>query len=103
MYLRDGSAEAILRAATLEIEIADQTFYLTQSQYTDTGPTSASTDPYLYELQQMTAKKQMTGYIEMTASDLDTLRNASPYHSSRTIIPMIIKMMLTMMMMMKHN
>ena len=28
-----------------EIEVADQTFYLTQSQYTDTGPTSPSTDP----------------------------------------------------------
>ena len=28
-----------------EIEAADQTFYLTQSQYTDTGPTSHSTDP----------------------------------------------------------
>ena len=28
-----------------EIEDADQTFYLTQSQYTDTGPTSPSTDP----------------------------------------------------------
>ena len=28
-----------------EIEAADQTFYLTQSQYTDTGPTSPSTDP----------------------------------------------------------
>ena len=27
------------------IEAADQTFYLTQSQYTDIGPTSASTDP----------------------------------------------------------
>ena len=26
-------------------EIADQTFYLTQSQYTDTGPTSLSADP----------------------------------------------------------
>ena len=25
-----------------EIEVADQTFYLTQSQYTDTGPTSPS-------------------------------------------------------------
>ena len=29
----------------IEIEVADQTFYLTQSQYTDTGPTSPSTDP----------------------------------------------------------
>ena len=28
-----------------EIEIADQTFYLTQSQYTDTGLTSPSADP----------------------------------------------------------
>ena len=28
-----------------EIEVADQTFHLTQSQYTDTGPTSLSVDP----------------------------------------------------------
>ena len=28
-----------------EIEVAFQTFHLTQSQYTDTGPTSPSTDP----------------------------------------------------------
>ena len=28
-----------------EIEVADQTFYLTESQYTDTGSTSPSTDP----------------------------------------------------------
>ena len=28
-----------------DIEVADQTFHLTQSQYTDTGPTSPSTDP----------------------------------------------------------
>ena len=28
-----------------EIEVADQTFYLTQSQYTDTGPTSPIADP----------------------------------------------------------
>ena len=28
-----------------EIEVADQTFHLTQSQFTDTGPTSPSTDP----------------------------------------------------------
>ena len=28
-----------------EIEVADQTFYLTQAQYTDTGPTSPSADP----------------------------------------------------------
>ena len=28
-----------------EIEVADPTFHLTQSQYTDTGPTSSSADP----------------------------------------------------------
>ena len=28
-----------------EIEVADQTFHLTQSRYTDTGPTSPSADP----------------------------------------------------------
>ena len=28
-----------------EIEVADPTFHLTQSQYTDTGQTSPSTDP----------------------------------------------------------
>ena len=30
-----------------EIEVADQAFYLTQSEYTDTGPTSPSTDPII--------------------------------------------------------
>ena len=45
VYLRDRSAQTIWRAATLEIEAADPTFYLTQSQYTDTGPTSPSADP----------------------------------------------------------
>ena len=29
-----------------EIEVADQTFHFTQSQYTDTRPTSPSTAPY---------------------------------------------------------
>ena len=29
-----------------EIEVTDQTFYLTQSQYTDTGPTSPSADHF---------------------------------------------------------
>ena len=30
-----------------ETEVADQTFRLTQSQYTDTGPTSSSADPMI--------------------------------------------------------
>ena len=42
VYLREGSAQAILRAV---VEAADQTFYLTQWRYTDTGLTSPSDDP----------------------------------------------------------
>ena len=38
------SAGTIVSAATM-IEVADPTFYLTQSQYTHTGPTSPSTEP----------------------------------------------------------
>ena len=30
-----------------EIEVADKTFCLTQSQYTDTGPTGLRTDPIM--------------------------------------------------------
>ena len=30
-----------------EIELADQSFYLTQSQYTDTGPTIHNADPIM--------------------------------------------------------
>ena len=44
MYLRDGSAKTIFTSCHTEIEVADQTFHLTQSQYTDTGQTSPSTD-----------------------------------------------------------
>ena len=43
-YLRDGAAQTILQCHT-EIEVADQTFDLIKSQYTDTGPTSPSIDP----------------------------------------------------------
>ena len=34
-------------AAHTEIEVADQTFHLTQSQYTDTGPTTPIADPVM--------------------------------------------------------
>ena len=47
-YLRYGPAQIIVCAAALtrtEAGDADQTFYFTQSQYTDTGPTSPSVDP----------------------------------------------------------
>ena len=35
----------LLFSCHTEMEAADQTLYLTQSQYTDTGPTSPSADP----------------------------------------------------------
>ena len=41
VYLTDGSAQTSLPAA------ADQTFYLTQSQCTDTRPTSPNADPMM--------------------------------------------------------
>ena len=34
-----------LTCCRTEIKVADQTFHLTQSQYTDAGPTSPSADP----------------------------------------------------------
>ena len=44
MYLRNGSALTLTCCHT-QIEVADPTFYFTRSRYSDTGPTSPSTDP----------------------------------------------------------
>ena len=47
-----------------EIEAADQTFYLTQSQYADTGPTSPSADPITpgaWQGSHWSAKFEVTG------------------------------------------
>ena len=47
-----------------EIEVADQTFHLTQSQYTGTGPTSPSTDPITpdtWQLSHWSANFEVTG------------------------------------------
>ena len=49
-----------------EIEAADQTFHLTQSQYTDTGPSSPSTDPLTPDAWQYgnwSANFEVTGMI----------------------------------------
>ena len=45
VYLRDGFYSDNLTCYHAEMEIADQTYYFTQSQYTDTGPTISSADP----------------------------------------------------------
>ena len=42
-YLSDGSASTILPATALKWKLQIKTCYLTQSQYTDTGPTSRTT------------------------------------------------------------
>ena len=43
--LKDGNSSDKFTCCHIEIEVADQTFYLTQSHYTDTGPTTPSSDP----------------------------------------------------------
>ena len=74
-----------------EIEVADQTFYLTQSQYTDTGPTSPSVDPITpgawqgshwsanFEVPGMTRPRKNPGASGIRTRDLPLSRR-TPYH-----------------------
>ena len=74
-----------------EIEVADQTFYLTQSQYTDTGPTSPSADPIMpgawqgshwsanFEVTGMTRPRKNPGASGIRTRDLPLSRR-TPYH-----------------------
>ena len=51
-----------------EVEVADQTFYLTQSQYTDTGPTSPSSDPVMpgaWQGSHWSANFEVTGMTQL--------------------------------------
>ena len=45
MFNAQPTCSGIVCLLAAEIEVADQTFHLTQSQYTGIGPTSPSTDP----------------------------------------------------------
>ena len=45
VYLRNGICSDNRTCCHTEMETTDPTSYLTQSQFTDTGPTSPSTDP----------------------------------------------------------
>ena len=81
-----------------EIEVADQTFYLTQSQYTDTGPTSPSADPispgawqgnhwsanFLSHWYDSTQKKN-PGASGIRTRDLPLSRR-TPYHSANEAV-----------------
>ena len=63
VYLRDGSAQTVMHVHT-EIEVADQTFSLTQSQCTCTGPTSPSADhitPGAWQVSHCSASFLVTG------------------------------------------
>ena len=74
-----------------EIEVADQTFYLTQSQYTETGPTSPSADPTSpgawqgshwsanFEVTGMTRPRKIPGASGIRTRDLPLWRR-TPYH-----------------------
>ena len=75
-----------------EIEVVDQTFYLTQSQYTDTGPTSPNADPITpgawqgshwsanFEVTGMTRPRKNPGASGIRTRDLPLSRR-TPYHS----------------------
>ena len=80
-----------------EIEVADQTLYLTQSQYTDTGPTSPSADPITPGAWQgshwydSTPKKSLhkrdsnPGYSALEADALPLGQRDGPETSGRTV------------------
>ena len=74
-----------------EIEVADPTFYLTQSQYTDTGTTSPSADPITpgawqgshwsanFEVTGMTRPRKNPGASGIRIRDFPLSRR-TPYH-----------------------
>ena len=65
VYLSDGPAAST--CCHTEIEVADQTFYLTQSQNTDKGPTSPITDtitPGAWQDTQPSANLRVTGMTD---------------------------------------
>ena len=77
-----------------EIEVAEQTFYLTQSQYTDTGPTSPNADPITpgaWQGSHWSANFEVTGMTRPrknpVASGIRTrdlpLSRWTPYHGQR--------------------
>ena len=81
-----------------EIEVADQTFHLTQSQYTDTGPTSPSADPIVpgaWQGSHWSANVKVSGMTrprkKPVASGIRTrdlpLSRRTPYHSASEAVP----------------
>ena len=64
-----------------EIEVADPTFYLTQSQYTDTGPTSPSADPITpgaWQGSHWSANFEVTAWYDSTPKKSRRKRDSNP-------------------------
>ena len=71
-----------------EIEVADKTFYLTQSQYTDTGPTSPSTAPIMPGASQSShwmAKFSVTGGRDWIHHQLQLLQKLNDYYKDKSV------------------
>ena len=80
-----------------EIEVTNQTFHLTQSQYTDTGPTSPSADPITpgawqgshwsanFEVTGMTRPRKNPGASGIRTRDLPLSRR-TPYHWAKEAV-----------------
>ena len=67
-----------------EMQVADQTFYLTQSHYTDTGPTSPSADlltPGTWQGSPWSANFEVTGMTQ-SRKNPGTSRNSNPGSSA---------------------
>ena len=102
VYLRDGSAQTIFTRCHTEIEVADPTFYLTQSQYTDTRPTSPSADPIMpgawqgshwsanFEVTGMTRPRKNPGPSGIRTRDLPLSRR-TPYHLASEVVGREVK------------
>ena len=101
-----------------EIEVADPTFHLTQSQYTDTGPTSPSADPITSgawqgsywsalplddnEMMMMMRKRMRMKMITATIIIVILITTTTTRMMKMTMMIMIMTMtMLMMMLMMK--
>ena len=79
------------------IEDADSTFNLTQSQYTDTGPTSPSADPITpgawqgshwsanFQVIGMTRQRKKSGGSGIRTQDLPLSRR-TPYHQANEVV-----------------
>ena len=82
---KGGICSDNLTCCHTEIEVADPTFYLTQSQYTDTGPTSPSTDPITpgaWQGSHWSANFEVTGMTRSTPKKSRRKRDSNPGSSA---------------------